>query len=575
MNALLTRLERGGASDRFLLKILFFAIVGTAVLFLITLSTNYSSVVPVRGGVLTEGIVGIPRFANPALAITRADQDIVALTYSGLMRLGPDGTLIPDVAESVTTSEDGRTYTIVLRKNVSFHDDTPLTAQDVAFTIALIQNPDLKSPLRGTWSNVSVNVLDEYTLEVTLEEAYAPFIENFTLGIMPKHIWGDLPIEQLPFSQYNTEPVGSGPFAVTNVGRDKAGLISNYELTSFDGALTTPNLSRLELYFFQNETLLKEALDRKEINATAYLPIETLSTLDENEYKIIEEPLPRVFGVFFNQNRSPVLREGAVRQALTTVIDRQALIDAVLDGHGIPTSAPVVPDTAMLESGEASLATTSSSTLERAQEILRRGGWTQNSQGQWEKRIDGTPEILAITIRTSNSPLFGAVVNHVAETWRALGAEVAIEQFEQAGLVQSVIRPRDFEALLFGMDMNRTEDLYPFWHSSQKTDPGLNVAQYTNIAVDNLLEDARVEQDAAKRMSILRDVAGRIELESPAVFLFAPTMTYVVDEKITTTPLPTIHRPSDRFVTVSSWYADTDTLWPSFFTHTAPNTSTE
>lgn len=572
--ALFTRLERGGASDRFLLKGLFFAIVGVAVLLAITLSSSYSAIVPTRGGVLTEGVVGIPRFVNPALAITRADQDMVALVYSGLMRLSEGGTLVPDVAESITLSDDGRTYSVSLRKNVSFHDGTPLTAQDVAYTIELIQNPDLKSPLRGTWNNVSVNVLGEYDLEIILEETYAPFIENFTLGIMPRHIWQELPIEQLPFSQYNTEPIGSGPFAVSNVGRDTGGLISSYELSSFESALNTPNLARIDLHFYKNETALEEALAAGKIKATAYLTSDSLKKIDQDKFQIIEEPLPRIFGIFFNQNRSPVVRDRAVRDALSAAIDRKALIGEVLGGYGIPTTGPTLQGALMLESQQASLATTSN-TIESAQQILKRGGWTQTSAGTWEKRLDGNPTALQVTIRSSNSAPFSAVVAHVAERWRALGVEVTVEQFEQADLVQSVIRPRDFETLFFGMDMNRSEDLYPFWHSSQKDDPGLNVAQYTNIAVDNLLEDARVEHDPGARALLLADVATRIENESPAIFLFAPTMTYVVANNITTTPLPTIHRPSDRFVTVASWYATTDTLWSLFSKVTFPETPTD
>lgn len=564
MTALMHRLERGGAFDRLLLKVGFFAILTTSIILLITISKQYAANVPVRGGTLTEGVIGVPRFVNPALAITRADQDMTALVYSGLLRLSADGSLVPDIAESMTRSEDGRTYTFTLRRNVTFHDGSPLTATDVAFTIALIQDPELKSPARGTWNDVSVNVIDEYTITISLEEPYAPFVENFTLGIMPKHLWGDLSIEQLPFSQYNTEPIGSGPFAVSEVARDQAGLISRYELRSFSEALDQPNLANITVHFFNNESALRTALDRGEIRATAYLPVEQLATLDPDDYTIITAPLPRIFGIFFNQNRSSALRDQAAREALALAIDREALISATLAGYGIPTTAPIVPAPVMVHSRNASLSTTSTSTIAAAKQTLQTGGWTQNSLGQWEKRIDGSPEVLRITLRTSNAPLFESVVQHVAAAWRELGVEVNIEQFEQSDLVQTVIRPRDFQALLFGLDMNRTEDLYPFWHSSQKDDPGLNVAQYTNIAVDRLLEDARQTDDAATRATILSEVAERIAAETPAVMLFAPTLTYVVDANISTAPLPAIHRPSDRFVTISDWYAKTDTLWPIF-----------
>jgi ABC-type transport system substrate-binding protein len=115
---------------------------------------------------------------------------------------------------------------------------------------------------------------------------------------------------------------------------------------------------------------------------------------------------------------------------------------------------------------------------------------------------------------------------------------------------------------LFGLDHNRTGDLYPFWHSSQKDDPGLNVASYTNITVDRLLEEARLSADLGERRALLEDAGNRIRTEAPAIFLFTPTLTYVVDRRITTTPLSTVHRPADRFVTIGSWYATTERLWP-------------
>ncbi len=570
-DALFTRLERGGPSDRLLLKSGFFVLVGLGLFLLILLSQNAASVVPVRGGTLTEGIVGVPRFVNPALAITRADQDMVSLVYSGLMRLEQDGQLVPHLAESVTISEDGRTYAVALRRNLSFHDGHPLTAEDVTFTIGLIQNPDLKSPLRGTWNNVSVNVIDEYSLELALEEAYAPFIENLTLGIMPKHIWKDLTIDQLPFSQYNTEPIGAGPFLVADVHRDQNGLIGSYILQRFDEALVVPNLAALELLFFQNEGQLTEALGKREIHASAYVPTAALKDLDTDNYQIIAEPLPRVFGLFFNQNRSIIVRDPVVREALTAAIDREALIEETLLGYGIPTPLPTVPTSSMLRSGEAS-ETTPDSRREAAATILRNGGWTQNSLGLWEKRLSGATETLRLTIRTSNAPLFGAVAEYVAREWRALGADVDVAQFEQADLVQTVIRPRDFTVLLFGMDMSRSNDLYPFWHSSQKDDPGLNVAQYTNITVDQLLTDARTTQDAAARRALLEQAATQIAGESPAVFLFAPELAYVVDKRLTTTPFPPLHRPSDRFVSIATWYVETAALWP-FFTKPTPDAS--
>ncbi len=554
-------IEKQKPSDRLLLRGLFFLALFAAIFYLYNINQDHSFATPTRGGVLIEGIVGIPRFVNPALAIARADQDTVALLYSGLLKIDTLGELEPDLAESITVSEDGTQYTIILRKDQSFHDGLPITASDVIYTINLIQNPDLKSPLRGNWSDVQIEEISEYEFKVILAEAYSPFMENFTLGIMPKHIWSTIPIEQLPFSQRNTEPVGSGQFSIDKINRDTSGLIDSYILKPETNNQTDPNLAGIELKFFQNEADLKTAFLDNKINSTVYLPTAEIADLEKDDIKIISEPLPRLFGIFFNQNRSAALRDNAAREALSVAINRDRLVSEVLHGFGVPITKPIFSIAGELESGSTADIL---SPKEQAEEILVNGGWEQNESGFWEKSIDKSLETLSLTIKTSNSELFDKTINLIAEDWQELGVEVQIEQYEQTGLVQSVIRTRDFQALLFGLDMNRTQDLYPFWHSSQKNDPGLNIAQYTNIAVDRLLEKTRNSQDKTERDTLLKEISEAIDQENPAIMLFAPSIAYVVDEKIITTPMINLGKPSDRFMNVSNWYAKSEIVWPIF-----------
>ncbi len=563
---LLSHIEVSTTSDRWLLRVMFFLVVFLGILFLLEINQRFLTTVPASGGTLTEGIIGIPRFVNPALAITRTDQDIIALLYSGLLRIDETGELVPDLAESVTLAPDGTMYTISLRKDRSFHDGTPITTRDVAFTIELIQNPELKSPLRGNWSDAVVNVIDEYTLTITLREAYTPFIENLTLGIMPHHIWHNLPIEQLPFSQSNTEPIGSGNYALAEVKRDTSGLISSYRMVPhpFDNRDST--LDTISLRFFQTEQPLLTALLDHEVDSTASLGAEYIATLMATEdFNLISSPLPRAFGIFFNQNKSPALRDAAAREALSAAVDRNALVATTLSGFGIP-----IDDTIIFKEDAVPSDNTATDTeqnllpQEKAQLILETGGWKKGSTGKWEKRIDATPETLSVVIKTANTDLFTSSVNFVADAWRAIGVDVSVEQYEQTGLVQSVVRGRDFEALLFGIDMSRQQDLYPFWHSSQKDDPGLNVAQYTNINVDRLLEEARIATSSSERARLLDETVQIITKEYPAVFLYAPTINYVVAKDIVTAPFAKLGKPADRFANINTWYARTDSVWPLF-----------
>lgn len=553
-------IESKRPSDRLALRVLFFLVVASAIIFAIALNNSFTALTPTRGGELVEGIVGIPRFVSPALAISRTDQDVVALLYSGLMKIDTTGTLVPDIASSVTLSEDGLVYTVKLRQDASFHDLVPITAADVVFTINLISDPELKSPLRGNWSDVTATVVNDFELTITLTEAYAPFIENFTVGIMPKHIWAALPIEQLPFSQYNTEPVGSGPFMIAKVNRDTTGLISSYELKPAPKQESAPNLAGITLTFFQNENLLMAALLDKTVQASVYVPNERIAELPTDTFTVHTYPLPRVFAIFFNQNRSVVLRDKAAREALNIAVDRNKLVATVLDGYGVPTTKPIVNDqrALLLDNPEQVI---SSSTPEG---ILAAGGWKRNGDNNWEKKIGQSTEVLAVTISTGNSDLFNIAANLIAEEWRAIGVAVEVEQYDQTGLVQSVIRSRDFQALLFGIDMNRLQDLYPFWHSSQKDDPGLNISQYTNVTVDRLLETARRTSDPIKQWEAINTTSEEITADTPAIFLFAPSLPYVVAKDIVTAPIVMLGKPADRFMNISQWHAQSDLVWPLF-----------
>ncbi len=561
-------IENAKTSDRWFLRILL-AITVAALIWTLLVANQIVSVPGVSaGGELTEGILGTPRFANPVLALTRADQDITALVYSGLMKIDPEGNLVTDIAESVVVSDDGTTYTINLRTDVFFHDGVQLTANDVLFTIDLAQNADLKSPLRGNWNEVVVEVVDEQSLLVSLSEPYAPFIENFTLGILPAHIWRTVPIEQVPFSEFNTTPIGSGPYMVSEAKFSRSGTVEAYSLTAAANHYQSPLIETITLQFFATEASLIAALEAGDIDATAYIPAELLTEVDTTDFNVINTPLPRTFGLFFNQNRSVALRDAAVREALELVLDRQAIIDQALSGSGIPSLASTATSTTTVESEEVNLQGTESQEqrFAAARSLLEEADWTRNTIGTWEKEIDDSVVPLTVTIRTANNPTLESTLEAVTASWRELGVTVLTEQYEQTDLVQSVIRPRDFNVLLFGLDISRSRDLFPFWHSSQQNDPGLNITQYANLTVDDFLETARVSQVQADRNKATDSALAVITAERPAIFLFQPTNVYIVTPDIRTAPMNQISRPSDRFSNIALWNTDTRALWPFFRT---------
>jgi len=547
-------LYRRSSFDRAVLATVLCIFVVSGAIWLWQYGTNNQTIVPTGGGTLHEGIIGAPRFVNPVLAITRADQDMVNLIYRGLYTVDADGTLVPDLAESLTISEDGRVYNLTLKTDQYWHDATPITAEDVVYTIAMVQNPELKSPVRGNWNDVTVELIDTHELNLVLEEPYTPFIENLTLGIVPRHLWGSLSTDEFPFSQYNTMPVGSGPFRISEVIRGDTGLIERYTFEVFPEFSPSPAISGLAIHFFADEVEVRRALESGDITHTAALDNQSVAALAEN-YTVYTRPLPRVFALYPNQNRNPALRDVAARRALSDTIDRATLIEEVLAGYGESTALPV-------PRGYGLATTTSSSSLARATETLLAGGWQQTDAGGWEKTIDDVTVPLAVTVTTANVAPFEATAEFVADAWEALGVDVSLALYEQSDLVQAVIRPRDYELLLFGTDIGRQLDFYPFWHSSQREDPGLNVALYTNITVDETLEAYRTTQDTSEQVALLEDFIAEIRTDQPAIFLFNPQFTYVTRSDIPITIPAQLTRPSERFATLPAWHIQSESLWP-------------
>ena len=163
-----------------------------------------------------------------------------------------------------------------------------------------------------------------------------------------------------------------------------------------------------------------------------------------------------------------------------------------------------------------------------------------------------------------NNSLFGQTAEFLRAEWEKLGIAVSVKQFEQSDLTQAVIRPRDYEALLFGTAVGRPLDYYSFWHSSQRNDPGLNVALYANITTDSILAKARTSTDMNERKDALTQFAKEIRTETPAVFLYSPELLYVFPKEVTGAAFTGLAEPEERFASISNWYINTESVWPLF-----------
>jgi len=522
-------------------------------------SLALTSKVPAYGGTYREGMIGSPRFVNPLLAISETDQSLSKLVFSGLLRKRPDGTPLPDLAEGYEISEDELTYTLTIREDARFHDGSPVTADDVVFTVKAAQNPDIKSPRRAEWEGVLVEALDDRTVVFTLNAPYAPFIENLTLGILPKSLWGEVASEEFPFTTLNEKPVGSGPFRIESRRENSSGIPIEYRLKAWNG-VRRPYIDTFIVKFYTNEEALLASLNRGEIDAANSInPGAT-----DGMRTVYEAVFGRIFGVFMNQNQNTLFADSAVRRALNAAVDKQRLVDTVLSGYGSVIDGPLPPDSIRI----APAAGSAEERIQAAKAILEGDGWEAGVDGVYEKTttVKGKKEVkrLAFSLSTSNADELREASELVAADWRALGAEVSLKIFEQNDLAVEVIRPRKYDALLFGEVVGREPDLFAFWHSSQRNDPGLNIALYANTDTDKKLSDARIETDPAKRKSLSKAAAREISDETAAIFLYAPHFVYVAPKSVSGIIFGDLSTPADRYDTVDQWYMKTEQVWPLF-----------
>ncbi|MFA4890683.1 MAG: peptide ABC transporter substrate-binding protein [Candidatus Paceibacterota bacterium] len=547
-------------------RIIFLALVaifvGSILLFLWQANNKISVIIPERGGTLKEGIIGTPRFINPLLAISDADRDMATLIYSGLMRPDNKGGLEMDLAEKYEISNDGLEYTFTLKPNLVWHNGEPIISDDIIFTVQQAKDPMLKSAKRAGWEGVTAQKIDDRTLKFILEKPYTPFLESTTLGILPKHLWKEASSDLMSFSGLNINPVGSGPYKIKSVSRDSSGIISSATLEANKKfALGVPFMDNISIKFYPSEEKLLNAYRSREIDGVGAVTPQSLEAIKRGDSNIKIFSLPRIFGVFFNKNSAKIFAQKEVRQALETATDKKKIIDEALKGFGTRLDYPIPPGTI-----GALPAKNTSSSVDDAKKLLEKNGWKIGGDGVYEKKISRSETLrLNFSISTSNVPELKTAAELVKSMWEKIGARVEVKVFEIGDLNQNIIRPRKYDALLFGEVVGRDPDPFVFWHSSQRNDPGLNIAMYTNITVDKFLEKARAISDEEKRKEIYGQFQEEIEKDVPAVFLYSPYFIYIAPQSLKGIEnLESITIPSERFSQAHKWYLVTGKVWKIF-----------
>lgn len=523
--------------------------------------TDHVQTVPSDGGEYVEATVGSPHLVNPVLASgSDADLDLVRLVFAGLVRTDASGQIVGDLAEKWEISADGKTYDFRLRPDLKWHDGEPLKASDVAFTFAAAKNPAWRSPYQPRFRNVQVETPDDQSIRFVLQEPFAPFLSYLTLGIMPEHLWGDIKPENAVQAELNIKPVGAGPFMFKSLTKDKRGAIRSYTLArNPDYCGGAAHLETVTMKFYPDFASAADALLGRRVDGISYLPDEYLEdVLRLRTVAVHRLRAPQYTAVFLNANRNPLLKDKTVRQALAYAVDREKIITGATRSGSIIVDGPILPGQPGYGEGTKRYAYDT----EAAAKLLDAAGWRVGEDGIRAKSAGKDAKtVLSLTLTTVETKENSAVANLLAEAWRSIGVKVDLEILDAARFQRERIRPRSFEALLYGEITGADGDPYPFWHSSQIGEAGLNLSGWQSRRADELMEQARRTLDPTARAAAYKEFQSLLTEDEPAIFLYSPTYNYAVSRRFRGLAGGTVFEPADRFADVTSWYVETKRAW--------------
>ena len=466
---------------------------------------------------------------NPVLLNDIYDRRVGELVFSSLLTLDADDKIIPALAESYEVSEDNLKITFKLRSNVTWHDGEPFTAKDVAFTFTSIADPNYTGPrfaeiekLVGAQdyrdgkadSVKGIEIIDEHTISFTYSEVYAAALSNFAIrGILPEHIWGAIPVgEWEQQTELLTKPIGTGAFKLVNFVPDQyVELIRNDNY--FLGA---PKLEKVILKVSNQETAQGELINGTlDIAVLSSFKQQDLDTYTSAGKQILEYPSASYQFMTMN-NENPLFEDKRVRQAITYAINREGLVNQLLEGHGAIINTPlVVSSWAYPKEGLTDYAYDA----EKAKALLQEAGWTvENGILQKEGTVFKVDLLVPIgnKVREQSAPI-------IQQNLKELGIEVNIQTMDFASVKAKVYEEHSYEMALMGFSLELDPaDAKSYWSSELLGKPSFNFANFNNTQSDTLLNQAAQSLNQDERKVYYNEWAKLLNEEVPFVYLYSP-----------------------------------------------------
>lgn len=504
--------------------------------------------IPSEEKVYTEGVAGTWQRINPIFATeNQVDADLSRLVFAGLVRVGPDGQILPDMAELPQVSEGGRTYTFRLRDGLEWHDGRPVTSQDVRFTIERITDPEFRgSPeLAQAWASVEVIVPDLRTIVFRLPQPSAPFLARWaTIGIIPSHGFRDTTAAGIFDAPFNAAPIGSGPFRLESLNSREARLVANPRYH-----LGRPAIDVIRFRFFSDyPTALRDLQDgaidgllvRDDLTAAQIDELREASHLD------IETWQRAAFVALYLNNEQALFADEHVRRAVSLALDRSALVTEQLLGLATASASPIAPGTWAYNADYDDI----SPNIEEARRLLAEAGWEPHPTTGILVRQGSE---FRFTIRTDNDPARTALATAIAHQLEALGIKVNVASTPFSVLRRDFLEQRRYDAAVVGWDQGADPDPYDGWHSSQAGSGGVNIANFADVVADSLIAQGRTSTDQAVRIEAYRQFQEIWQQQVPSAVIAYPHVIYAHTTRLHNSDRGVLFTPADRFFDIHLW----------------------
>ncbi len=496
------------------------------------LDSYYLATVPISGGNYSEGLVGRVKILNPILIDSSASSDVDRLIFSGLTQFDGTGQITADMAKSWSNTPDFRSFSFELRDNLHWQDGAPLTADDIAFTIGLIQNPDTRSSLISNWKGVKTTVVSPTSIKFDLPASYPSFLHLTTVGILPQHLLSQVDPTALRLSEFNQRPVGSGPFSFDSYTEQNQIIHLQRNSKYYAGV---SKLDSVTFQLYDEPSQLPDGYSKKQILGFGDGSPSQLKIMHKlSQVNLRKLDRPGYIALFFNTQRG-ILKDKAVRRGLTASINREALtkLPAGANSAARAQDLPLIP--AQFDVSYASQLKYDPNT----------------ARADLAKLYNN--KIPTLSLVTVNSPELVATATEIQHQLATVGVKLTITAVDLDSLEQDYIRPRRYDMILFGQNTGADWDTYNFWHSTQVADPGLNLSSYKSPEADKYLESARLAKDPINRRNKILAFLQTWDADTPAVVLYSPYYLYAQNKIVTSSPLQTLITPPDRFYNIQTW----------------------